>query len=61
MTVQVLVDEGGKVVEARALSGPEPLWQAAVEAAYRARFTPTTLSGQPARVQGVLTYDFVRR
>jgi hypothetical protein len=60
VTVQILVDEEGKVVEATAVAGPEPLRQAAVDAAFKAKFSRTTLSGQPARVQGVLTYDFVR-
>jgi hypothetical protein len=32
---------------------------AAKEAALRARFTPTILSGVPVKVQGVITYNFV--
>ena len=53
------MDEEGKVIEAEAISGPEPLWAAAVEAARQARFPPTKLSGEPVRVTGVLTYNFV--
>ena len=45
VTVQILADEEGKVVEAKAVSGPEPLRQAAVDAALKARLSPTRLSG----------------
>jgi hypothetical protein len=32
---------------------------AAVDAAKRARFTATVLNGQPVKIQGVITYNFV--
>jgi protein TonB len=59
VTVQILVDESGKVVSAHAVSGHPTLTTAARDAALRARFTPTMLSGQPVKVQGVITYNFV--
>jgi protein TonB len=59
VTVQVIVDESGKVVSARAVDGHPLLQEAAVEAAYRARFSPTFSSGQPVKVSGVLTYSFI--
>ena len=59
VVVQVVVGEDGGVVEAEAVSGPELLRDAAVEAASRARFSPTRLSGEPVRVSGVITYRFV--
>ncbi|HEX8846964.1 MAG TPA: TonB family protein [Pyrinomonadaceae bacterium] len=59
VVVQVQVDEAGNVTEARAVSG-HPLLQSAAEAAARsAKFAPTQLSGQPVRVTGVITYNFV--
>lgn len=58
--VQVLVDETGTVVSARAVSGPAQLQQAAVNAAKFARFSPTMLMGEPVKVTGTLTYNFVR-
>lgn len=58
VTVQVTVDEEGKVISARAVGGPPLLRNAAVEAAYRARFSPTKLSGQPVKVTGVVVYNF---
>jgi TonB family protein len=56
--VEVVVNENGKVISARALSGPGTLREAAVEAAYRARFSPTKLSGQPVKVTGQINYNF---
>jgi len=59
VTVQVLIDERGCVVSSRAVGGHPLLQQAAVQAAYRACFTPTLLSGQPVKVSGVIMYNFV--
>jgi periplasmic protein TonB len=58
VTVQVVVDEEGKVLTARAVSGHPLLQAAAVAAARQARFTPTKLSGQPVKVTGVIIYNF---
>jgi protein TonB len=58
--VQVLIDEQGSVVDAKAVSGPQHLQVAAVNAARLARFTPTLLLGEPVRVSGTLSYNFVR-
>jgi len=59
VTVQILVDESGRVVSASAVGGHPLLQQAAVSAARQARFSPTLLSGQPVKVSGVITYNFV--
>lgn len=59
VNVEILVDENGVVVSARALSGHPMLRPEAVRAAYQARFSPTFLSGKPVKVSGVLTYNFV--
>lgn len=58
VVVQVTIDESGKVISAKAISGHPLLQAAAVQAAYQAQFTPTKLSGQPVKVTGVLTYVF---
>jgi len=58
--VQVLIDEQGSVVDAKAVSGPQHLQAAAVNAARLARFQPTLLAGEPVRVSGTLSYSFVR-
>jgi TonB family protein len=59
VTVRIVVDEAGRVVEAEAVSGHELLRDAAVAAARKARFSPTLLQGQPVKVSGVITYNFV--
>nr|MDQ3744478.1 energy transducer TonB [Acidobacteriota bacterium] len=57
VTVQILVDEDGKVVEAHAVSGHPLLRNAAETAARNSRFSPTRLQGQPVKVSGVITYS----
>ena len=59
VAVQIVVDEQGKVISAKATSGHPLLLNAAVQAAYRARFTPTVLGGQPVKVTGSIAYNFV--
>ena len=58
VSVDVILDETGKVVSANASSGPAILRDAAVQAAMKARFSPTKLSGQPVKVSGVINYKF---
>jgi hypothetical protein len=58
--VAILIDEHGSVIEARAVSGPQHLHQAAVNAARLARFTPTLLMGEAVKVSGTLSYNFVK-
>ena len=59
VSVQVLIDENGRVVSAKAIDGSPTLRPEAQRAAMQARFSPTTLGGQPVRVSGVITYNFV--
>jgi protein TonB len=58
VSVEVVVDETGKVISAVASSGPTALREVAVQAALRARFSPTKLSGQPVKVSGLINYKF---
>jgi TonB family protein len=58
VTIEVVVDETGKVISAVASGGPMTLREAAVQAALRARFSPTKLSGQPVKVSGLINYKF---
>lgn len=57
--VQVVIGEDGTVESAQAAGGHPLLLEAAVEAAQKARFAPTLLSGQPVKVRGVVSYNFV--
>jgi protein TonB len=59
VVVQVLIDENGNVVAAHATSGHPLLQAAAVNAARSSKFSPTKLSGQPVKVNGVIIYNFV--
>jgi len=59
VVVQVTISESGSVISAAAMSGHPLLRAAAVAAARGARFSPTKLSGQPVKVTGVITYNFV--
>lgn len=59
VSVQVTIDEEGNVISANAVSGHPLLRAAAVTAAQDAKFAPVRLSGQPVKVSGILTYNFV--
>ncbi len=61
VAVQITINESGDVMTASAVSGDPLLHAAAVAAAYRAKFSPTRLSGQPVKVSGTVTYNFVLR
>lgn len=60
VSVQVLIDERGRVISANAVSGHPLLRSAAENAARNARFTPTLLSDTPVKVSGVIVYNFQR-
>ena len=57
--VRIVFDETGKVIWARAVSGHPQLRQAAEDAAWQTKFSPTILSGQPVRTSGLMLYNFV--
>lgn len=59
VSVQVLIDETGRVVSAKPISGNPALSTAAQRAALDARFSPTLLGEQPVKVSGVIIYNFV--
>lgn len=59
VTVEILINEQGQVIAAQATNG-HPLLRAAAQAsAYQAKFSPTSVSGQPVKVSGVITYNFI--
>ena len=60
VTVEVVVNEKGVVVTSSVVSGPQPLWRAAGEAARQARFDPPLHNGKPVKIAGVLTYEFTK-
>ena len=58
VVVDVTVSATGKVEAAKAASGPKELFEAAVEAAKKAKFAPTLSKGVPVKVEGALKYTF---
>jgi len=61
VVVQVWIDESGNVLRACAVAGASQLRRVSELAAYSSKFSPTKLSGQPIKVTGVITYNFVRQ
>lgn len=59
VSVQVTIDESGRVISAQPVSGNPLLKAAAKKAAEGATFAPTMLSGKPVKISGVITYNFV--
>jgi periplasmic protein TonB len=59
VAVEILIDERGRVISAQATSGHVLLREAARQAALQAVFSPTQLNGQPVKVSGVITYNFM--
>ena len=59
VSVQVIIDEEGNIISAKAISGHELLREAAEQAARGAKFSPTLLQGIPVKVSGVIVYNFV--
>jgi TonB family protein len=60
VTVEIVIDEKGKVVASSVVSGPKELWRAAGNAAREAKFDPPLHDGKPVKVAGVLTYEFTK-
>ncbi len=56
--VSISIGEDGSIVAAGAISGHPDLIQTAVETACKARYSPTTVGGQPVKVMGTISYNF---
>jgi TonB family protein len=56
--VAITINENGRVIEAKAISGHPALRSAAEEAARKWVFRPTRIDGMPMRQQDVLTFNF---
>ena len=59
VNVQVLVDESGRVISAKAVAGNLALMRAAQQAALNARFSPTMIGDQAVKVSGIIIYNFI--
>jgi TonB family protein len=60
VVVEVVVDEKGIVLSARAISGHVLLRAAAESAARGWRWNPTILNDVPVQVVGTITFNFVK-
>ena len=58
VSVQIIVDEEGRVLSANAVSGHPLLRQSAIAAVRQWRFSSTLLSGQPVKVTGVVVVNY---
>ena len=58
VVVEIMIDELGRVVSAKATSGHPVLRSAAEDAAKKWVFKPTLLDGNPVKQQGTLTFEF---
>lgn len=58
--VDITVDVAGRVIAAKAVSGPYPLYMAAEDAAMKWIFSSTLLNNVPVSVRGVLTFIFTQ-
>ena len=58
VTVEVVIDETGRVIHSRAVEGPQELWRVAEDAARRAGFLPFRSERRPFKVKGRLNYSF---
>ncbi|MBA3247790.1 MAG: energy transducer TonB [Pyrinomonadaceae bacterium] len=59
VAVEIVINETGEVISAKAVEGHPLLHQASVEAARQWQFKPTEIDGKPAKVTGRVTFNFV--
>ena len=60
VTVQLVFDEDGKVIWARATSGHPLLRTVCEDAAWQSTFPPLRVEGKPEKVMGFLVYNFAK-
>ena len=58
VSVEVVIDQTGRILSARAADGPARLRGAAEDAARAAIFMPFKVQGVPIKVKGLLVYNF---
>jgi outer membrane biosynthesis protein TonB len=58
-SIKVQIDEDGSIFSAEPIAGHQLLLSASRQAACLSEFSPTRLEGQPVKVTGVITYNFV--
>jgi len=61
VAIEVVIDETGRVIWAKAIEGHELLQEAAIKAACNARYSPMEISGRAVKASGVIAYNFVKQ
>ncbi len=61
INVRVIIDESGKVISAKAISGNNRFFPYAESAAKDSKFEPFIVCGKHAKISGVIVYRFVGR
>jgi protein TonB len=56
--VEAIISKSGRIESAHAVSGPEMLRQAALDAIRNARYRPFLLNGSPTEVETTITVNF---
>ena len=56
--VKVTIDETGKIISAKAISGNKSLWKSAESAAKKSSFSQTIQCDKPIQVTGIIIYNF---
>lgn len=59
--VQILIEEDGNVISARAMLGDSLLREASEAAAWHWKFTPTLVGGEPSRARANAVFNFAGR
>ena len=59
VTVQITLDEEGKVISAKASNGSSLLRSASEDAARKSKFKPTLVGNRAVKATGFITYNFV--
>ncbi len=58
VTVEIALDEEGKVTSAKAVSGPRGLRQAAEDAVRKSKFNPVVVEGKAVKATGFINFNF---
>ncbi len=58
VTVEITLDEEGKVTSAKAISGPKSLRQAAEDAIRKSKFKPVSIGDKMVKATGFINYNF---
>jgi TonB family protein len=58
VTVEISLDEEGKVVSAKGISGPRGLRSAAEDAVRKSKFKPVVVSDKPVKANGFINFNF---